>query len=193
MVRDDPHHICPQRTHVKTTTPLHAIWHLSPTSPTKRLKSIRRPTQTRSIYVPSPSRALDLPIISTHSTIRQPPYRINPYRPPKPRSLKPARLDEHDRSRTYSVLTRLPAPSRADASTAVKALGERLPSRYVTLDATSYAKALARLAQAGIDSGATYDGLIALTALEHDLELVSRDRRAARSYRALGVQFTLLE
>jgi predicted nucleic acid-binding protein len=99
----------------------------------------------------------------------------------------------HVAAETYSVLTRLPAPSRADANTAVKALGERLPSRYVTLNATSYAKVLGRLAEAGIDGGATYDGLIALTALEHDLALVSRDRRAARSYRALGVRFTLLE
>jgi hypothetical protein len=34
--------------------------------------------------------------------------------------------------------------------------------------------------------------LIALTALEHDLELLTRDRRAEHSYRALGVHFQLL-
>ena len=45
---------------------------------------------------------------------------------------------------------------------------------------------------AGISGGATYDGLIALTALEHDLRLLSRDARAARAYRALGVDFRLL-
>ena len=94
---------------------------------------------------------------------------------------------------TYSVLTRLPSRGRADATTAVTALDERLPLTYVTLDASSYAKTPGRLAAAGVSGGATYDGLIALTALEHDLELVSRDRRAARSYRALGVRFTLLE
>jgi predicted nucleic acid-binding protein len=38
-----------------------------------------------------------------------------------------------------------------------------------------------------------HDSLIALTALEHDLELLTRDRRAVRSYRVLGVRFTLLE
>jgi predicted nucleic acid-binding protein len=34
--------------------------------------------------------------------------------------------------------------------------------------------------------------LIALTALQHDLLLVSRDRRAARTYRMLGANFQLL-
>lgn len=94
---------------------------------------------------------------------------------------------------TYSVLTRLPAPSRPEASTVVTVLAKRLPSRYLTLDAGSCAKTTGLLAAAGVSGGATYDGLIALTALEHDLELLSRDRRAARSYRALGVRFVLLE
>ena len=49
-----------------------------------------------------------------------------------------------------------------------------------------------RLAAAGIGGGATYDGLIALTAIEHDLELLSRDRRAARTYGALGARFQLI-
>jgi predicted nucleic acid-binding protein len=93
---------------------------------------------------------------------------------------------------TYSVLTRLPPPHQADAPTTVKAIKERLPARYATLDATAHASAPARLAAAGISGGATYDGLIALTALEHDLELLTRDRRAGRSYRALGVRFTVV-
>jgi predicted nucleic acid-binding protein len=63
----------------------------------------------------------------------------------------------------------------------------------VTLDAGDHANAPKRLALVGVKGGATYDGLIALTALEHDLELVSRDRRAARTYRALGARFRLIE
>lgn len=94
---------------------------------------------------------------------------------------------------TYSVLTRLPAPDRADAATVVTVLDQRLPSTYATLDAAAYASAPNRLAAAGVNGGATYDGLIALTALEHDLELLTRDRRAVRSYRALNVRFTLVE
>jgi predicted nucleic acid-binding protein len=48
-----------------------------------------------------------------------------------------------------------------------------------------------RLAEARFGGGATTDWLIALTALEHDLELLSRDRRAARAYGALGIRFHL--
>jgi predicted nucleic acid-binding protein len=93
---------------------------------------------------------------------------------------------------TYSVLTRLPPPHRLTSADAAALLAARLPARYATLDASKYAKAPARLATAGVSEGATYDGLIALTALEHDLELLTRDRRAARTYRALDVPYRLL-
>jgi predicted nucleic acid-binding protein len=50
----------------------------------------------------------------------------------------------------------------------------------------------ARLAASGVSAGATYDGLIALAALEHDLELFTSDKRAERTYRALDVRDQLL-
>ena len=92
----------------------------------------------------------------------------------------------------YSVLTRLPPPRRADASTAAAVLQARLPEGLLALNATAHASASSRLAAAGVSGGAAYDGLIALTALEHDVELISRDTRAARTYRVLGVRFRLL-
>jgi predicted nucleic acid-binding protein len=98
----------------------------------------------------------------------------------------------HVAAETYSVLTRLPAPHRTEAHTTAVALAARLPSEHVTLAAGDHAGAPERLAAAGISGGATYDGLIALTALEHNLELLSRDHRAARTYRALGARFQLL-
>ncbi len=98
----------------------------------------------------------------------------------------------HVAAETYSVLTRLPLPDRADATAAAAVLDERLPATFATLSASNHAQAPARLAAAGISGGATYDGLIALTALEHDLELLTRDRRAIGSYRALGTRFTLV-
>jgi predicted nucleic acid-binding protein len=93
---------------------------------------------------------------------------------------------------TYSVLTRLPAPLRLDATNAAAIVKARLPSPHVALEGDDYASLLERLAAAQVSGGATYDGLIALTALEHGLELLSLDRRAARTYRALGVPFQLL-
>jgi predicted nucleic acid-binding protein len=94
---------------------------------------------------------------------------------------------------TYSVLTRLPAPHRADATTTAAALDERLGATYAALDGAAYASAPTRLAGAGISGSATYDGLIALTALNCDLELLTRDRRAERTYRALDVPYELLQ
>jgi predicted nucleic acid-binding protein len=98
----------------------------------------------------------------------------------------------HVAAETYSVLTRLPPPHRTEADTAATAIQARLPAKHLTLSASDHAGAPARLAAAAVSGGATYDGLIALTALEHDLELLSRDRRAARTYRALGARFQLI-
>jgi predicted nucleic acid-binding protein len=92
----------------------------------------------------------------------------------------------------YSVLTRLPPPLRLQGSQAAAILQARLPGKWLTLNARAHGAALATLAAAGISSGATYDGLTALSALEHEIELLSRDHRAARTYRALGIRFRLL-
>jgi predicted nucleic acid-binding protein len=99
----------------------------------------------------------------------------------------------HVATETYSVLTRLPPPHRLLSADAAAIIDARLPSTYITLDASMYAKAPGRLAGAGISGGATYDGLIALTALSSDLELLTRDRRAERTYRALDVPYKLLQ
>jgi predicted nucleic acid-binding protein len=93
----------------------------------------------------------------------------------------------------YSVLTRLPAPHRVDAGTAATVLKERNSAVHVTLDPSEYAQAPTRLAASGVSGGATYDGLIALVVLEHDLELLTRDKRAVRTYRALDVAYQLLD
>ena len=98
----------------------------------------------------------------------------------------------HAALETYSVLTRLPGPHRVDARTAATVLAQRTPTRHVALSANKHANVPGRLADAGVSGGATYDGVIALTALEHELELLTRDRRAERTYRALGVPYTLL-
>jgi toxin FitB len=98
----------------------------------------------------------------------------------------------HVVAEAYSVLTRLPGALRLDESTTAAILARRMPRAHVGMDAAGYASAPARLADAGVSGGATYDGLIALTALDHDLHLISRDSRAARAYKALGVRFTLL-
>lgn len=98
----------------------------------------------------------------------------------------------HVMTETYSVLTRMPAPRRVDAASAAQIVKSRLAGRTITLDAKSHAAALGELAAAHVSGGATYDGLIALAARANDVELVSRDHRAARTYRALDAKFRLI-
>lgn len=98
----------------------------------------------------------------------------------------------HVMAETYSVLTRLPPPHRIAPQKAAELIDARLPAERVALDAEAQCLTPSRLARAQVAGGSTYDGLIALTALEHDLELISRDRRAARTYRLLGAPFQLL-
>jgi predicted nucleic acid-binding protein len=50
----------------------------------------------------------------------------------------------------------------------------------------------ARLAELGIAGGAVYDALVAATAAEHGITLATRDRRAAETYRALDIDFELI-
>jgi len=43
-----------------------------------------------------------------------------------------------------------------------------------------------------LQGGAVYDALVAAAALEHQLPLATRDRRAIETYRALGVELEIL-
>lgn len=45
---------------------------------------------------------------------------------------------------------------------------------------------------AGLTGGAFYDGLVGAAARKHNLPLISCDRRAEPTYRALGVNYELL-
>jgi predicted nucleic acid-binding protein len=92
----------------------------------------------------------------------------------------------------YSVLTRLPPPHRLEARTAAELLARRFPGPALVLSDESRSVLLGRLAAAGIAGGGAYDGLVGLTAASHDALLLSRDRRAAPVYAALGVRFELL-
>ena len=85
-----------------------------------------------------------------------------------------------------------PCKNSTDARIAATVLKERLATAHAALEAGDYAAAPARLADAGVSGGASYDGLIALTALEHDLEILTRDKRAERTYRALNAPYQLL-
>lgn len=101
-------------------------------------------------------------------------------------------LAGHALFETFSVLTRLPPPARRTASTVIRLLAARFPeSRF--LDERSAAELLATLASRGIAGGSVYDALVGAAAAAHDCTLVTRDRRALGTYRALDVRVELLE
>ncbi len=100
-------------------------------------------------------------------------------------------LAGHAAFETFSVLTRLPGPARRTAD----AVGRLLAADFPNTRFLSQEGALALLDRLGplrISGGSVYDALIAAAAAEHELTLVTRDRRALSTYRALNVDIELL-
>jgi predicted nucleic acid-binding protein len=90
------------------------------------------------------------------------------------------------------VLTRLPPPNRRTPAAVARLLAHDFPgSRFLSAQATQ--RLHARLASLGIADGAAYDALVAATAAEHGITLATRDRRAAETYRALDIDFELID
>ena len=101
-------------------------------------------------------------------------------------------LSGHAAFETFSVLTRLPPPSRRTPRAVARLLAHNFP-RSLFLSAREAERLHARLASLGIAGGAVYDALVAATAVEHGITLATRDRRAAETYRALDTDFELID
>lgn len=91
---------------------------------------------------------------------------------------------------TYSVLTRLPGRQRIDARQA-GAVVEALDWEVVSLAGPQHRALIADLARSGVSGGAVYDALVGATAAAHSLTLLTRDRRAQRTYDALGIPYAM--
>jgi len=104
---------------------------------------------------------------------------------------RPLGLSGHASFETFSVLTRLSPPIRRTPSTVLHLLSRNFPeSRF--LGAQSAGDLLNRVTKIGVAGSAVYDALVASAALEHQLPLATRDRRAIETYRALGVELEIL-
>jgi predicted nucleic acid-binding protein len=100
-------------------------------------------------------------------------------------------LAGHSVFEMYSVLTRLAPPDRLTPQAAQRLITVNFPhSRF--LSPKGSAALVAKMSASGVSGGAVYDALVAAAALEHGLRLVSRDTRAAGTYRAMGVDLELL-
>lgn len=91
----------------------------------------------------------------------------------------------------YGVLTRLPGRQRVPAQPLARELA-RLAWQPLQLPADAHAAMLLKLAEAGLTGGAVYDAQIAMTAKHHGYVLLSRDRRAARTYEVIGAAYQLV-
>jgi predicted nucleic acid-binding protein len=105
--------------------------------------------------------------------------------------LHPA-LAGHAMFETYSVLTRLPLPLRLSGDQAASVLNEAFPADC-WLDVTATRDLRERLAGLDIVGGSVYDALAGQAAVTNHRTLLTRDRRAERTYRSLDVEYRFVD
>ena len=99
--------------------------------------------------------------------------------------LRPA-LAGHAVFETYSVLTRLPIPLRLSSDQAASVLAAAFPGDC-WLDVAATRDLRERLVALDIVGGSVYDALVGQASVTNGRTLLTRDRRAERTYRALAV------
>jgi len=100
-------------------------------------------------------------------------------------------LSGHAAFETFSVLTRLPSAARRTPAAITRLLRAGFgPARFLSSDGAT--ALFAELASSGIAGGSVYDALVGAAAAEHRLTLVTRDRRAMETYRAVEARIELL-
>lgn len=97
------------------------------------------------------------------------------------------RLPAHIAFETISALSRMPKGRRIAPAVVLTALERDFSQPWLALDGAGQREALQRAVEAGVRGGALYDALIAATAATNDAEVLSADRRALGTYRAMGV------
>src|SRR2546422_4474794 len=105
--------------------------------------------------------------------------------------LRPA-LAGHATFETYSVLTRLPLPLRLSAGQAAAVLAAAFPEDC-WLDAAATGDLRERLADLGIVGGSVYDALVGQASVTNRRTLLTRDRRAERTYRSIGAEYRFVD
>lgn len=101
-------------------------------------------------------------------------------------------LSGHAWFETFSVLTRLPPGVRRAPADVHRLMEHDFPGAWF-LDRDATAALTTELARLRISGGAVYDALVGAAARHHDRPLLTSDRRASRTYDALGVRVRFLE
>lgn len=92
----------------------------------------------------------------------------------------------HAAFETYSVLTRMREPNRFEPAVVRDWLQLEFADRWLGLPPQALRLAIERFPELGVFGGATYDGLIAMTAAAEGATLVTLDRRALATYARVG-------
>jgi hypothetical protein len=101
-------------------------------------------------------------------------------------STSSARLAGHAWYEAFSVLTRLPTTDRVGPTTAIRLLASAFDQpRHLT--AREHRTLVARLESTAVAGGSVYDALVGWAAVCEGVPLLTRDRRATATYRAIGV------
>lgn len=93
---------------------------------------------------------------------------------------------------SYARITAMPGNHRLAPALTRRLLVDMFPAPPLTLSGEGHRRVIDLVADLGIPGGAIHDCLIAETARENGATLVSLDRRAAKNYAAVGVEFILL-
>jgi predicted nucleic acid-binding protein len=101
-------------------------------------------------------------------------------------------LAGHAAFETYSVLTRLPIHLRLTADQATSVLAAAFPADC-WLNAAGMHDLRERLGTLGIVGGSVYDALVGQASASNGRTLLTRDRRAERTYRSLEVDYQFIE
>jgi predicted nucleic acid-binding protein len=109
------------------------------------------------------------------------------------RAAADAAIPAHARLETYSVLTRMPPPHRLVPSVVAHLLERWFPADETLVPSPELSRSVVeRCRDRGVEGGAVYDALVGLTAAESAVTLLTRDERAARTYRRLEIDFELV-
>lgn len=100
-------------------------------------------------------------------------------------------IPAHALLETYSVMTRMPKTQGVDPQHAAAVLTDQ-PWAVLQLPPERYEPLIHLFAEAGRGGGAIYDAQIAATTKYHGLVLLTRDRRAARTYELVDAAYELI-
>ncbi len=103
------------------------------------------------------------------------------------------RLPAHVAFETTSALSRMPEGHRIAPAVVLKTLERGFTQPWLAMDADALRDALRKAVETGVRGGSLYDALIAATAATHDAEILSADRRALGTYRAMDVKVRFID